>query len=433
MAWCICHAAAQEAGDTMVCAPTWAEQFTERIQPLVAEAEAAPYYSGICIYDLTDDSLIYAYNARRVMRPASTQKVLTAVTALATLGKGHQCTTRAYYDGRIVTDTTVVCIAVADTLQDSVVVRRTLHGNICVVGGFDPMFSHADLKDLAAAVERLGVDSIAGTFVGDVSMKDTLRWGNGWCWDDVPSTFIPALTPLMFNQQERLNARNGNYLIYPEYYFLETLVQEVRNRGIGVSPQVRGTRIVATPSDVRSGTEFFSRSHTLEQVLQPMMKRSSNLHAESVFYQLAAMSKKQGATWKDAARQVEQMVARAGGNTAALEVVDGSGVSLYDYVTAETEVALLRFAYRNTAIYNALYHAMPIAGVDGTLQKRMTSGPAFRNVHAKTGTVEGVSCLAGYVRASNGHLLAFSIMNNGVLKSSVGRDFQDRWCQAMAQ
>jgi len=425
---------------------SWTEKFQQRLNPLIQEAERAPFYSGICIYDLTADSLLFGYNQQKVMRPASTQKVLTAVTALAVLGKNHQYTTRAYYDGTITADTTVVQIVIpaptfpdkegviADSvIRDSVIIKRTLHGNVCVVGDFDPLFSYNDLKDIAGSLQKLHIDSITGRLIADVSMKDTLRWGNGWCWDDVPSDYMPALTPIMFNNQERLNSKDTNYLIYPDHYFMETLAREIRERGIYISISNSNFRFTSYPSDTRKGTEFFSCSHTIEQVLQRMMKRSSNLFAESMFYQLAALSKKSGSTWKDGAKQVEQMVARAGGNTTQLEVVDGSGVSLYDYVTPETEVMMLRFAYRNNAIYNALYPALPIAGVDGTLQKRMLTGPAHANVHAKTGTVEGVSCLAGYVKASNGHILAFSIMNNGVLKSSVGRDFQDRLCQMMAQ
>lgn len=425
--------------------PTWTEKFQQRLTPLIQEAERAPYYSGICIYDLTADSLLFGYNQQKVMRPASTQKVLTAVTALSVLGKKHKYTTRAYYDGTITADTTVAQVIIpapevqeegliADPiLRDTVIIKRTLRGNVCVVGDFDPLFSYSDLKDIANQLQKLNIDSITGRLIADVSMKDTLRWGNGWCWDDVPSDYMPALTPIMFNNQERLNSKDTNYLIYPDHYFLETLAREIRDRGIYVSTSNSNFRYTPYPSDTRKGTEFFSCSHTIEQVLQRMMKRSSNLFAESMFYQLAALTKKSGTTWKEGAKQVEQMVARAGGNTAQLEVVDGSGVSLYDYVSPETEVAILRYAYRNNGIYNALYPALPIAGVDGTLQKRMLTGPAHANVHAKTGTVEGVSCLAGYVKASNGHILAFSIMNNGVLKSSVGRDFQDRLCQIMAQ
>ena len=434
--------------DTTPPPPTWLELFMERIDPLVKEADRVPYYSGICIYDLTDDSLIFAYNQQKVMRPASTQKVLTAVTALAVLGKNHRYTTRLFHDGRITTDTTIFQIPISpeptdslispDSLmiqnyRDSLVINYTLHGNIYIVGSFDPMLTHANLKDMANAIEKLGINRIDGQLVADVSMKDTVRWGSGWCWDDVPSDYMPALTPIMFNNQERLNSRNSHNLPNADRYFMETLRQELRSRGFSFAHTDNVIRFASTPIGAQQGKEFYSCYHTIEQVLQRMMKKSSNLYAESMFYQLATLNKKSGATWKDGTRQVEQLVARAGGNIGQIEVVDGSGLSLYDYVTPETEVAILRFAYKNKIIYNSLYAAMPIAGVDGTLQKRMLSGPAHRNVHAKTGTVEGVSCLAGYVRASNGHTLAFSIMNNGILKSSIARDFQDRWCQAMAE
>ena len=93
----------------------------------------------------------------------------------------------------------------------------------------------------------------------------------------------------------------------------------------------------------------------------------------------------------------------------------------------------LRYAYRNKQIFATLYESMPIAGVDGTISDRMRSGAAYQNVHAKTGTVTGVSSLSGYVRASNGNLLAFAIINNGNLRTATGHNFQDRICQILAK
>ena len=76
---------------------------------------------------------------------------------------------------------------------------------------------------------------------------------------------------------------------------------------------------------------------------------------------------------------------------------------------------------------------MPIAGKDGTLSKRMQRGYAYGNVHAKTGTVTGVSALAGYCTAANGHILCFSIINMGIRNASTGRRFQDKICQALCR
>ena len=110
------------------------------------------------------------------------------------------------------------------------------------------------------------------------------------------------------------------------------------------------------------------------------------------------------------------------------DLVDGSGLSLYNYVSAELEIAFLRYAYQRDGIFPALYASLPVAGVDGTLKNRMRRSPARGKVRAKTGTLTGVATLAGYVQASNGHWLAFCIMNQGQCKARSARDFQDRVC-----
>ncbi len=413
----------------------WATQLRQRLAPLVREADSAPYHTGICVYDLTADSLLFGYNQQKVMRPASTQKVLTAVSALLLLGKNHTYRTRAYTDGPVTTDT--LRLAVASGTPDSMTVdtqtvyRRTLQGNLYVRGGFDPAFSLADLRDIALSVRRQGIDSIAGRIVADVSMTDTARLGNGWCWDDVPSEGIPYLSPLLVNGGKPVEGRGKKCLPNPERHFVETLAWEIRQQGVGVRPFC--TDVTSHDPRTPECTDIYTRTRTVEQMLPQMMKESDNLYAESMFYLLAAQERRQNATWKDGARQVERMLARAGAGTSDAKVADGSGVSLYNYVSPQVEVSVLRLAYRDGGAFPALYHAMPIAGIDGTLERRMPAGPAHNNVRAKTGTVTGVSCLAGYVRASNGHLLAFSIMNNGVLKSATGRDFQDRVCQELAR
>lgn len=409
--------------DTVPPAPTWSELLMARLSPLQREADESAFFAGISVWDLTGDSLVYAYNQQKLMRPASTQKVLTAVTALSTLGARYQLTTRAGFTGTIETRT--------DTVDSVPQTHRVLHGDICVIGGFDPAFSYSDLKDIVSAIERMGIERIDGNIVGDVSMKDTLQLGNGWCWDDVPSSGIPYLTPLMFDQGAHLGSRSDKCMPRPDLYFVRTLAAELRRRNIAVGADA--VRITTRSTQSSLTQVIYTQQRSLEQILQRMMKNSNNLYAEAVFYQLAAASKRTGVTWKDCARIVENTIQRAGGSMSQLDVVDGSGVSLYDYVTPATMTAMLRYAYRQSGVYDVLYHSLPIAGVDGTLGKRMGSGPAHRNVHAKTGTVAGVSTLAGYVRASNGNLLAFSIMLNGVSKSATGRAYQDRVCQALAE
>ena len=116
---------AQEADET-----PWDQRTKQSLNTIALEADDAYFNTGITVWDLTADSLLWDYNGHKVMRPASTQKVVTAIAALSSLGARHEIRTNAYYTGLISPDS-------------------TLHGDIYVVGDFDPMFSYSDLRKLA--------------------------------------------------------------------------------------------------------------------------------------------------------------------------------------------------------------------------------------------------------------------------------------------
>ncbi len=391
---------------------SWPDDLRQRLAELAREADRVEHFTGICVYDLTADQSLYTHHAHKVMRPASTQKILTAVAALDRLGKNYAFRTTA--------------------MQTGYMEGTTLMGNIVVRGGFDPMFSYGDLRQMARAIHEAGIDSIGGQLIGDVSMTDGVRLGNGWCWDDVPSSTTPYLTPLLFNHEQEINSRNTKCVEHPEEYFLLILMRELREAGVAVRDGALG--ISTFPQNV-AGTNrtLYTQEHTIEQMLGQMMKKSDNLYAEALFYLLGASGKFSQTGWKDGARQVETFMQKIGANMDNVVIADGSGLSLYNYVSPQDEVKVLCYAYQQPAIYTALSPSLPVAGVDGTLEKRMKSGPAFRNVRAKTGSVKGVFTLAGYVTASNGHILAFSIMCNGAMKGDAARVFQDKICQALAQ
>lgn len=411
------------AYDTLACdsiepQKPWDEVVKNELSRLANEAENSYYYTSICVWDLTADSLLFGYNNKKVMRPASTQKVITAITALDILGAQHEFRTRAYYTGEITADS-------------------TLFGDIYVVGDFDPMYSYGDLRELARSIRDLGILRISGNIYGDASMKSSDLYGNGWCWDDVPSKTQSALCPLAFDRGS-LSPDSDKYpkdiMFNPAEHFVKVLSDELGDLGIVPAD----TNKVSIPFDQKeysmsSGHNFYTKTRTIQQVMQRMLKNSDNLHAEAVFFQIAHFNKGRHCTWKDGARQVENVLRKAGANTSYVDVADGSGVSLYNYTSANAEVAMLRYAFRHDNIYRYFYPALPIAGQDGTLSSRMKSGNAHRNVRAKTGTVTGVISLTGYVSASNGHTLAFSIISNGVLKSDTARNFEDRVCEVLAR
>lgn len=173
------------------------------------------------------------------------------------------------------------------------------------------------------------------------------------------------------------------------------------------------------------------REYTVAEALQPILKQSHNMMAEGLFWQLGPQ--RANGKRSENAEQVAALIARAGLNPDTYTIADGSGLSLYDYCSPELFVKVLRYAYHHKNIFSVLYPSLPVAGVDGTLSKRMKASPAEGNVHAKTGTVTAVSSLSGYCTAANGHLLCFSIINTGVVRTAHGREFQDSVCKLLCR
>lgn len=341
---------------------------------------------GLMVYDLTADSVIYRHNERQMMRPASTMKLLTAIAAIDRLGGSYQTKTELCYTGYIA--------------------NNTLEGDIYCVGGMDPLFNADDMSAFVESIRKMGVDTIRGHLYADKSMKDYDLLGEGWCWDDDN----PVLTPLIYGRKDQ---------------FMERFERELRESGLVVQ--------AFASTAVKPDTAFCicARYHTIDQILMRMMKESDNLYAESLFYQLAASGGARPASARHARQYIRRLIDKVGLHGQRYRIADGSGLSLYNYVTAELEVRLLRYAYRYQNIYIHLLPSLPKAGVDGTLEKRMHGTFTKDNVKAKTGTLTGVISLAGYCTAANGHQLCFAILNQGVMRASDARHFQDRVCEVL--
>lgn len=443
---------AERAFREMANPSSWEYKLRNRLTPLINEAKRSKFSTGICVYDLTGDSTLFGFNSQKLMRPASNQKLLTSITALDQLGKDGEYATSVYVSGHISHDEVMKIferhvqdehyseaaggIVTTDlVLYDTTYVyKEVLHGNIYVKGMFDPLFTTDDLNDLALAIGRLNFEEIDGELIGDVSMKDSVVFGKGWCWDDMPSYYVPWLSPLLFNEGIRLRPKSDVYMKNPDTYFLENLVASLREKGKDIrNDQVR---LSFQPTDAERGRQIYKKTHTVEDMLPRMMKKSNNQFAESMFYLVGFNNGHidHPTTADDCAARIMEVMRKADcKDIEETAIADGSGLSLYNYVTPENLVMMLRYAYNNKQIYEPLYKSLPIAGVDGTISTRMKTGATFKNVHAKTGSVKGVSTLSGYMRASNGNMLAFSIMNNGVATSTIGRNFQDRVCQALAK
>lgn len=372
--------------DTTAVVLPWPQNVQARLDSLMKTPLLESTQLGLMVYDLSDDSVLYSFGAKQTLRPASTMKLLTAVTAIDLLGGEYRLNTSLRYQG---------------TIKDSV-----LTGDLICVGSMDPMFDTNDMRAFVESVRALGVDTIRGRLVAAPSFKEEELLGEGWCWDDDN----PQLSSLLVERKDE---------------FMTVFASMLREAGIVVEAP-----IITAPYS-KDALMLCVRSHQLKEILIPMLKESDNLYAESVFYHIAASQGARPAKASHARQLVKKELSKAGVTGVPYKIADGSGLSLYNYVTPELMVKLLCYAYRHTNIFMQLYPALPVAGQDGTLKKRMMNTSANGKVKAKTGTVTGVSSLAGYLTSANGHVLAFCILNQGVLRNADGRDFQDKVCTAL--
>ena len=391
--WAAVTASAQETEepdtfqvDTIDVALPWPRNIQYRLDSLLRHPMFETSTVGLEVYDLTADSILYKVNEHQMLRPASTMKLLTAITAIDKLGGSYQFRTQLYYTGKV---------------ED-----HTLTGDLYCVGGFDPRFNIDDMNAFVESIRCMGVDTIRGSIVADRSMKDADLLGEGWCWDDDN----PPLSPLTIGRNTQ---------------FVDRFIRQLVDDGVVLDVRISD----GTLPD--SAFHLCSRFHSIDQILLRMMKQSDNFYAEAMFYQLAAHQGHRPARAKDAAAIVKRLISKVGLGHRPYRIADGSGLSLYNYLSADLEVRLLRYAYRNSTVYLHLLPSLPVAGSDGTLRNRMRGSFAADNVKAKTGTLEGVSALAGYCTAANDHRLCFSIINQGVMHTSNARRFQDRVCNAL--
>lgn len=171
----------------------------------------------------------------------------------------------------------------------------------------------------------------------------------------------------------------------------------------------------------------------VQAVVNQIMKESDNLNAEAMLCRLGAQSAgNKYVSAEDGLSEVRQLIRKLGYVPDHYKLADGCGLSNYNYISSELLVAFLKFAYSRTDVFQKLYKALPIGGVDGTLKNRMKKGtPSYKKVHAKTGSFTAINCLAGYLEANNGHQIAFAIMNQNVLSGREARRFQDAVCDIL--
>lgn len=443
----------------------------QKLDSVIASSLPVGAQVSVYAYDLTDQNAVYEHNADLLCRPASTMKVLTAITALDQDRDSKPFVTRVYHDG---------------TLSGGV-----LDGNLWVLGGFDPEFMDEDMDGLVAKLVSSGLRQVKGHIYGDVSLKDSLYWGHGWMWDDTPDAFQPYLTTLMFNKDKvSVTARpsaagkkatvsvkpvssyysvdnqtltstrskgpfkltrnwlnNGNViqldgnvssrrvgelnLFATERFFMQTFLDRLKASGI----QHEGSYILSYQETSYSDMKLLAQVQTpFQEVLEEMLKESDNLNAEAMLWRIGYnATHKTGVSAQDGLKVMEDLIRKLGLNPKSYNLADGCGLSMYDYISSRLLVKFLTYAFQDSGIFSRFYKALPICGVDGTLKNRMKSPLMLQRVRAKTGSYTGINTLSGYLMSESGHYVTFAIMVQNVLKGKDARDLQDALCETMAK
>lgn len=211
----------------------------------------------------------------------------------------------------------------------------------------------------------------------------------------------------------------------PPRYAAAVLRETLQERGIRVTGEIRvvldeaespvaGRSVFAPAFDKTPPLRVLAihQSPPLQEILTIVNKRSHNLFADAVLRTVGRVVTGEGTVAGGAKAIHYLMECETGSEDPALEIYDGSGLSALNRTTARATIRLLSYM-AESPMWESFWATLPEAGESNGL-RRMYSTRAEGNLRAKTGTIDRVSALSGYVRAANGELLAFSIISNNV-------------------
>jgi len=369
---------------------------TRLAQALAVPGISATQSSAIAI-DLATGQTLFTRNADRSLAPASNEKLTVTYAALVELGTSYRFRTALLGVGT----------------QD----ENVWHGDVFLKGYGDPTLTSPELEGLAAQLKELGITRIDGRVLADESWFDAQRTAPGW----KAAFFINESPPLSALVVDR-GRYDGHTARQPALAAAGQLRRLLLRHGITAGAVAVGR----APAGAYGLAQV--ESEPLPDVLKEMDRDSDNFMAELILKELGAEAGEAGTT-AEGARIVLRDLADAGVPLAGVRMFDGSGLSLDDRLTARALAALLVVAWNDVDLRNVFWSALPVAGINGTLEDRMQRAPARGAVRAKTGTTNRASALSGYVRDR----YVFAVMQNGWPVSTwSARKAQDRFATTLA-
>jgi serine-type D-Ala-D-Ala carboxypeptidase/endopeptidase (penicillin-binding protein 4) len=439
-------------------APPALSLLTRDLDAILAEPALQRGYWGVLVRSLDNDETLYSVNARKLMLPASSMKVVTLAAAAEKLGWEFRYDTKVYAAGPVE--------------------GTTLQGDLFVVGSGDPSLVAADgmsdrvFADWASALKQRGISTVAGRIVGDDNAFEDETLGFGWSWDDLPDDYAAGVGALQFNENAvRVTVAPGPaagasaaIAVAPSDSGL-TVVNSVATGAAGSAAststrrlpraatlEVRGSipidaatatlavsvdnptlffvralrsALIANGLDVRGdavdiddvrnarppdGAPLVSyRSPPLSTLAVRLMKISQNQYAETLLKTISDVPVRSAASGRAVALPI---LHGWGVQPNELIMRDGSGLTRYDFVTPEALVTILGHVYGDPRLRGLFEASLPVAGREGTIANRMKGTAAENNARAKSGSMTGVRSLSGYVTSAGGEHLVFAIVAN---------------------
>ena len=428
-------------------APVLANDYLDNLVKLI---EPKTSQTAAIVSPLDDSKLTLAHNAEQLFVPASTMKLLTAVAASTALGKDFTFNTQIdAYVG---------------------VNNQRIEGDVFIRFDGDPTLTSQHLNSLLKQLKQRGLTHIDGNLylVGD--QQETLQ-APGWVWDDlgicyaapvsryivnrncVKATLSPTLAderselsisqfePVVINNSaifdkvgdkafcelELKRQPNNHYLLSgcfagnkplklaiavsdPANYAQQTMQRLLNNNGISLKGEVLLTS--KRPSNTLLIAEH--QSKPLSSILDTMLLKSDNLTADSLMKRLGQYEYGVEGSFTNGSLAMQTILSKLGVDLSMANIIDGSGLSRYNLISAKQLMDVLLSIDKMPELHY-LIDSLPIAGKTGTLQYRSDyrQAPLKDKVLAKTGSMQGVSNLAGFIKQNGKLTQAFVVLENG--------------------
>lgn len=349
--------------------------------------------TGVFIYNPLVQDTIFSLNAKLSMIPASLTKLFTTATSFGVMNSEHELSTKLFSED--------------SNLKDGV-----LNGNLYIKGFGNSTFTEEDLQILITFLVNNKIKKIDGDIIGDDTYFDNIYTREDWIEDEQANVKLPPISALVLDR----NRTSVKKKIRKRYRFVtETpkdpplfIANKLKEDLIASGIEVKGiAKKGVTPAKVFLLT---GKSIKLKDLTALINKHSDNFLAECLFKTLGAEASKEQGNSYFSQQAIQKFLRDNNIYFDGTSIVDGSGISRFDQVTPLSIAGVLEKMYFDLAHFEDFYNSLSIAGVDGTLRGRMIGTLAESNFRGKTGSLNGVSGLAGYLTDEQGNDIIITII-----------------------